>query len=141
MESGQWRVTGNALDLVRPQRRINLLAHGRRTLVVPQDRRANHLVVLIEEHRPVHLTRDSDGIRIRLVDLGKALLHADPPVFRVLLGPHRLRNAQRIFRRRLLKYFARLIDQQHFATRRSDVNSQQLRHGPDFGTSPPARAK
>ena len=71
------------------------------TAVVPQDRRADHMVFAVQDHQSVHLSAEADACHLRLVkafgqflDTFFALL---PPVFRFLLRPARMRERKRIF--------------------------------------------
>ena len=62
-----------------------------RAPVVPQDSRADHLVVLIQHHQAVHLAARSDARHLGLVKAlqqgGDSLQHGGFPVLRVLLTP------------------------------------------------------
>src|SRR6266545_7213291 len=56
-----------------------------RALVVPEDRRPQHAILVVEDDEPVHLTREADCGRLA-PECGKRMLSCPPPVFRILLG-------------------------------------------------------
>ncbi len=54
----------------RPDPAADLVALGRRPLVVPQDRRAQRPVAVVEQDRAVHLARQAHGANVRAADAG-----------------------------------------------------------------------
>ena len=65
---------------------LDLGALGRRALVVPEDRGAQHPVVLVERDEAVHLAGEADRGRLD-AEVGQRGLGRAPPVLRILLRP------------------------------------------------------
>ena len=55
------RLPVSAISRSRPTDALDLVALGRRPLVVPEDRRAQRAQPLVEQHEPVHLPREADA--------------------------------------------------------------------------------
>jgi hypothetical protein len=98
-EAGHRQVAGDA-------RELGHVAHQRLALrtaaaIVPQDRRAQQGVVLVEQHRAVHLARQADAahrahrVRARLTEQRHRLIERRPPIGRSLLRPQRVRARDR----------------------------------------------
>ena len=54
------RLPVSSISRSSPTRGFDLRALGRRALVVPEDRRAQHALVGVEDDEPVHLPREPD---------------------------------------------------------------------------------
>ena len=71
------------------------------TAVVPQKRRADHVVLPVENHQSVHLPSETDSRHLAAVTVLQKFLqprHGFPiPVLRILLRPARMRETDRIF--------------------------------------------
>ena len=87
-----------------------------RPAVIPQNCRANNLVLRIQNHKPMHLSAKADACYLRFVtvrgQLLQALLHRTPPVLRLLLTPTRLREIQGILSGHNLSDLASSLHQQ-----------------------------
>ena len=59
-EAGQGVVAGDRDQPLRPDRGADRVALGRGPLVVPEDRRPEHAVGVVEQHQPVHLAGQPD---------------------------------------------------------------------------------
>ena len=85
--------------------------------IVPQNRRAQYLVLRVQQHRAMHLARQTDGAHRRQIDpvAGGQLVHdrfqCTPPAVRILLGPQGLRLLHGELRVRH-GYYAVVIGQQ-----------------------------
>src|SRR4030095_15557334 len=72
------------------------------SLVAPDDGRTKHLMLLVEQHQPVHLARQPNALNgiafnsSAVEHSGYSLSGRRPPVLRVLLRPLRLRRADRL---------------------------------------------
>ena len=82
-EPGQGTVAGQFDQPVEPDARLDLGAFGRGSLVVPEDRRTQHLLVRPERDEPVHLPREADRPRGQA---SEARLGGAPPVLGILLA-------------------------------------------------------
>ena len=95
--------------------------------IIPQDSRADHLVVLIQHHQAVHLAARSDARHLGLVKAlqqgGDSLQHGGFPVLRVLLAPAGLRELQGILLGDFILDLALLIHQQELDGRGAKVDS------------------
>jgi len=96
LEPGQCRVASDLQQPLRPDALGDLVALGRRALVVPEQRRADHLAARVEEHRAVHLAGEPEaGDVVHLCgDLRQHRLGRPPPLRGILFGPARLRGEQ-----------------------------------------------
>ena len=92
-ESGQCDIPADGDEFLTAEALMDLVALCLGALVVPQDRRAQHLPGLIQQHQPVHLagqTHRPDALRCRagfLDDCADGFLCAIPPQVRVLFTP------------------------------------------------------
>ena len=75
---------------------LDLVALRLRAPVVPEDRRAQRAVVVVERDEPVHLARQADAQRAVGLALLEHLARRAPPVVGVLLEPARPRRGQRV---------------------------------------------
>ena len=75
---------------------FDLGALGRRALIVPENRPADHPVALVEEHRAMHLPREADRADVGRLELGPGHdgphrgHRGPPPIVGVLLAPEGL---------------------------------------------------
>jgi hypothetical protein len=99
------RVIASGLDqslLAQPA--ADLVTLRTRALVVPQDGRAQHLPILVQQHEAVHLPCQPDAVHVVCLYAGRSqhLAHAVcspiPPETRVLLAPQGPRGFVTIFR-------------------------------------------
>ncbi len=103
-EAGERAVAGQLDQSGETEPILDLLALGRRSLVVPENRGANDPFIGVECDEPVHLTREADaGELASRRDLGERRLGCAPPVLRILLGPAGVRRRERIGRARRLR--------------------------------------
>ena len=90
-EPGEGDVGGKPAQPLLSHRPVEVLHSLRGAPVVPEDGRADHLPVSIQNHQPVHLPAGSDARHLAGVkapqQLGDALQHGHFPVLRVLLAP------------------------------------------------------
>jgi hypothetical protein len=99
-EIRQGRIAGKFDQPIAANRGVYLLAFFRCPLVAPDQRRAQYLVVCVEQYRTVHLTRESyaDDFVGRDASLfqggGHRLATSSPPVFGALLGPASMRRSE-----------------------------------------------
>jgi len=93
---------------------------GARALVVPEDCRPQHLVVLAKDDQPVHLARQPDR---PLWQLRKHALRRAPPILRVLLGPAGVRTGNIERRGRLLHHGVFVVDDDGLDTRSADIDA------------------
>ena len=85
-----------AISCLEPDPLLDLLALGAGALVVPEDRRPQHLLVGVERDEPVHLPRQADAGDLVRAQRLERLLRRRPPLLRVLLGPARLRRREAV---------------------------------------------
>ena len=95
-EAGQRPVSGQLDQPLEPDPLLDLGALRRGPLVVPEDRRAEDPVGRVEQDEPVHLPGEPDRGRVARADRRQRPLARPPPVLRILLGPARLRNRERV---------------------------------------------
>ena len=134
-EAGQGGV-GHQLDQIgaAADALFHLGAFGGGPLVVPEDRPANDLVVLVEEHRAVHLARQPDRANRGRLEfrLGHRLAdRADrglPPILGVLLAPERLGEVARVGLHGGGQDRALLVDGQRLGARGADVDAEKHAH-------------
>ena len=109
---------------------LDFLTLGRRPLVIPQQCATHHLIVLIQKHGPMHLSRKADRphiarLELRLLHHGPYSLHGRlPPILRVLLTPHRFGMVARVDCGRVGQDFSPLVDSQCLRARRTNINAQ-----------------
>ena len=94
-EAGQRAIAGQRDQPLEPDPRLDLLALRTGALVVPENRRAQHPLLGVEAHEPVHLTGEADPGRLdaEIRERGLARL---PPVLGILLRPARPGGRERI---------------------------------------------
>ncbi len=68
--------------------------------VVPENGRADHLILIVQDHQTVHLAAEAEPLDLLLRDTrtepGDAPPKGGEPVLRILLGPARLREGDRV---------------------------------------------
>ena len=107
---------------------LDLGAFGGRPLVVPEDRRADHAAVAVEDDEAVHLAREADARnRAPGGDLREGGERGLPPVVRVLLGPAGLRGRERVAARRSGKHGAVGRHRDRLDAGRPDVEADESR--------------
>lgn len=96
-----------------------------RAAVVPQNGRAQHLVLFIQGHQAVHLAPQADALHRAGVKARQKPRHAGqargPPILRGLLAPARMRENEGVFLRDSVQHGARLIHQKELAGRSAHV--------------------
>ena len=130
-EAGERAVARQLDQPLEPDAPLDLGALGRRALVVPEDRRPQHAVVLVEHDEPVHLPGEPD--RARPAARASRRCAARPPVLGILLRPARLRRRERIRLGRGREHLARRRrDRDPLDAGRADVEPDQARsaHAP-----------
>jgi hypothetical protein len=134
-ETGQGRIGDHADQFGPPAgAALQLVALGRRSLIVPQQRAANDLVVLVEKNRAVHLAREADRLDVSRFEFGFLDDRADgldrglPPVFRLLLAPQRLGVVRGVEARGLGQDFPLFVDRQRLGARGADVDAEKAAH-------------
>src|SRR5439155_3902316 len=105
---------------------LDLGTLGRGALVVPEDRRPQDAVVLVEADEAVHLSGEADG-RGPVPDPGKRRLRRAPPVLRVLLGPARPRRRERVLLLGARAHVAGRRDRERLDAGRADVEPDEDR--------------
>ena len=100
------------------------------TSIIPQDRRADHLVILIQNNQTMHLTAKADTANLGSINSTKQLLqtitYRTPPVLRLLLRPARLREIQRILSRNTATDLSCIIHQQQLHSRSTQIHSDKI---------------
>ena len=92
-EAGERVVAGDRDEPLAPDDRPDLVAFGRRALVVPQDRRPKDLAVAVQRDEAVHLAGQPDRLNVGPIKPCRRQRAADrrdaavPPQPRVLFGP------------------------------------------------------
>ena len=115
----------------------DLLALLAGPLIVPQQRRSDHLPVAIEEDGPVHLPGEADPddlVRRRTARRGDAAQHlarGAPPLRRILLGPLRARRQQRVLGRASVDHCPALVDRDRAGTGGPHVDPDRGPHVED----------
>ena len=70
------------------------------TSVIPENRRADHVVLLVEDHKPMHLSAKADASHLTLIHVLNqrfdSVHRLRIPVLRLLLRPARMREIQRV---------------------------------------------
>jgi len=129
-EAGQGAVSGELDEPLLTDGGVDLVALGLRALVVPQDRRAQHLAALVQADQPVHLPRQADaahpaggqvGLPQRLADSAHDSV---PPLLRILLDPVRARRLVAVADLALAPQIAGHIEHHAFAALGADVDPQ-----------------
>ena len=143
-EAGQGGI-GHQFDQIRPAAHapLHLDALGRRALIVPEDRPANHLVVAVEKHRAVHLAGEPDRLHVGRLEFRLGHRLADrpdrrlPPVLGVLLAPQRFGEVAGVGFHGRGPDRALLVDGQGFGAGSANVNAEVDAHGSphSFGQS------
>ena len=95
--------------------------------VVPEDRRADDVVVPVQHHQAVHLAAGANAGDLALVAICRQLLQAGKhrvfPVLGRLLAPAGVRKLQRILPGHLLMDHAELVHQQQLDRRGTQINA------------------
>ena len=135
-KSGERRI-GDHLDelLAPPGPAFDLFTLGGRALVVPQQGRADHLVLLVEKHRAVHLTGEADRPDVGPFEIGyfdhriHDLDRGFPPILWVLLAPKRLGVVAGVVGRGLGQNLALGVDGQRLGAGGANVDANANAHG------------
>ncbi len=110
------------------KRRLDLGALRLRAAIVPEDRRPQHLVVMVEADRAVHLARQPDPAQplqpVLAGDRADRALDRAPPVLRLLLGPAGMRPRHGQALARLADQPLLAVEQHRLDRGRADINSQ-----------------
>src|SRR6185437_3072562 len=134
------RGVGSELDDFRPADfRVEPIALRLSALVTPDQRWTQHLIVLIQQDRAVHLARKADSRNIRRINFGSRdrLPHRGPggamPIVRVLLGPAGFWGCEgNMLAGGRAHNFTVSVGEHSAASARPDINSKQILHS--FGT-------
>ena len=136
MKPGSARFPVSATSSRRPDALLDLGALLPGALVVPEDRRAQDAVGVVERDEAVHLAGEADARDAVAAELGERRLGRAPPVLRVLLGPPGLRRRQRVGLLGAREHLAVRGDPQRLDAGRADVEADEVGHS----RSRPARA-
>src|SRR5918995_87600 len=112
-----------------PDARLDLRALGRRALVVPEDRRSEDVVSLVQADEPVHLAREPHSALFGAEAPERRLARA-PPIVRILLRPAGLRRRQPVVLFRGRDDLSVGGDGECLDAGRADVEADQCRHAP-----------
>ena len=93
-EAGEGAISGQLEQPVEAEPLLDLGAFRAGALVVPEDRGAKHVTVLVEDDEAVHLAREAE--RAVVPELAERRLRSPPPVVGILFGPARSRRRERI---------------------------------------------
>ena len=113
---------------------FDLRTFSGRSLIIPQQSRADDVSGLIKKHTAMHLTAEPDSADIGRFQLGRLhhLFHGInrrcPPVTRSLLRPARLGIAQWVFFHRRSQDLALFVDGQSLCTAGSDIDAKEDGH-------------
>ena len=127
-------VGGNFDQPLGAHARCHFIAFRLGALVAPDDGGAQYFPGLVQHHQAVHLPGDTQGFHVRGVHaaLGQHLLNGFyrrlPPVRRVLFRPAVLRLRHGVFHRSGSHDLPRLIEEDRFGTRGTQVNAQYVFH-------------
>ena len=79
---------------------VQIIRLLRGTSVIPENCGTDHVVLLVEDHKPVHLSAKADACHLALVHILNQLFDSVHrlriPVLRLLLRPARMREIQRV---------------------------------------------
>ena len=135
-EAGQRVVAGDRDEPLRPDGGPDRVALGGGALVVPQDRRPEDAVRVVQQHEAVHLAGQPDrgdvarpGCRSRPGRTGSRR-SPRPTTARVLLAPERLRDVVRVLGDADPGDRARLVDEDGLRRRGRDVDPEDVAHRP-----------
>ena len=141
-EAGQGIVAGDLDQPLRPDGLPDQVAFRAGSLVVPEDRRPEHVVGPIEQDGAVHLPGQPDRGDVVGTDPGRGQdrpdrgLRRGPPQGRVLLAPQRLGCREVVLGDADRPDEARLVDQDGLGRGRRDVDAQDEGHGLSAGWQP-----
>ena len=130
-----------ATSRARGKAALDLGALGHGAAVVPQDRRAQHPVVMVEADRPVHLPREPDAAQPGEPMLARQRrdrrLDAPPPILGVLLRPAGMRAADAQALARLPDELLVTVEEDGLDRGRADVDPEIHGRRPPLRTPAP----
>ncbi len=135
-EPGERVVAGDPDQPLAPHHTADQVAFGGRPLVVPEDRRPEHLPGRVEQHQAVHLARQADCLHVRARCPGRHERLPDrraggiPPQGGVLLAPEWPRPRDTVLGDADRSDRPRRVDQDSLGRRRRNVEPQDEGHGP-----------
>ena len=128
-EARQRAIAGELHEAGKPDPLLDLRALELGALVVPEDRRAQHAGLLVEDDEPVHLPREADRGRLG-AERGERTLGCSPPVLGILLGPAGTRRGKVVFLLGPCEHLAFGRERERLDARRADVEADEPRHPP-----------
>jgi len=128
-EAGQGAVASQRDQALEPDALFDLRALGGRALVVPEDRRADRVAVLVEHDEPVHLPRPADRRGLD-GEVCERALRRGPPGLGVLLRPAGPRRRERVGALGPRQDLACRRERERLHSARADVDSDERGHAP-----------
>ncbi len=122
-EARKRTVSGQLDQTTQADALLDLGALGAGALIVPEDRRPQHRVVVAEGDEAVHLAREAERVAVPPAELGQGRLARPPPVLGILLGPARVRGRERVLVLDAGEHFTRRRDRDRLDAGRADVQS------------------
>src|SRR5215813_7505246 len=126
---GEWWIAGQINQLICPKQIAEFVALLLGSLIAPDDRRSDNLIICVEQDCTMHLSREPDTGNGIFVETGinEHLPHCNsagsPPILRRLLRPTRLRNRKRlVVRRRGRQHLSTFNDYYRTGSTRPDIN-------------------
>ena len=113
-----------------PDPGLDLGALGRSSLVVPEDRRAQHPILGVEHDEPVHLAREADARDLRDVQRAQHVPRRPPPVLRILLRPPGSGRREAVATPGASEHLAVGRNGNRLDAGRPDVEADECRHSP-----------
>ena len=124
-EAGKSNVPGPLAQFFLADRVVEVIDFSKSASIVPQDRGADHFVILIKDNQPVHLPGNGKAGNFTCVltfeKLGNAFQTGFHPFFRRLFTPARMRKTERIFFCDRIQNFTFFINQQELGGRSPQI--------------------
>ena len=99
-EAGEGNVCSILAELFLADHVVQVIALLVGSSVIPENCGTDHVVILVQDHKAVHLAAKADACHLGLVRILDELLDADlgllPPILGLLLRPARMREIQGI---------------------------------------------
>ena len=132
-ETGKGDICGHPREFLLAHLIVEIVHLRCGSAVIPKDRRANHIVILIQDHQAVHLTAAADTGNGRAVkpcqQFRNALQDRLAPILRVLLAPAGFGKLQGIFFGDHILNLPQLIHQQQLCRRGTQIDTDIQIHG------------
>src|SRR5690606_32672033 len=138
--TGQGVVAGDLDQSLGPDPPPDIVAFLGGSLVVPQEGGPYHLATVVEQHRAVHLARQTDGFDVGRVDFGLAdqgphrLDGGGPPQGGILLGPERAWVGVVVGGHRHPRHGPGGVDQDRLGGGGGDVDADHIGHSPSLSS-------